>query len=255
MSLRPLRLMHDERTGHRFPATSHSLVEAITHADREVRKRALELLVAAYWRPVYSHLRLQWHMAPSDAEDVTQDFFAQLLDKELLARYDQRRARFRTFLRVCLDGFAGNQRRAARRIKRGGEAVLLPLDLVDAEGELRPLEVPDPYDPEARFRAVWVRSLFTEAMGRLQREYRDSGKDRDFQVFERYDLTDRPGGQHVTYADLGRELGLTATQVNNYLAAARHRLREIVLEHLRAICVSEAEFRAEVRDLFAGESG
>jgi RNA polymerase sigma factor (sigma-70 family) len=246
--------MSEERTGRRFPATSPSLIDAIASSHEATRDRALELLIAAYWRPVYGHLRLQWHLSPPDAEDVTQDFFAQLLEKDWLNRYDARKGRFRTFLRVCLDGVAANQRRAAGRVKRGGQIALVSLDFVDAEGELRTWDIPDPLDPEAHFRAGWIRSLFIEAVTQLQNEYRAAGIDRAYDVFERYDLTDRSPGERMTYAEVGSELGLTATQVNNALAAARRRLRDIVLEHLRAICVNESEFRAEARDLFGWES-
>jgi RNA polymerase sigma factor (sigma-70 family) len=238
----------DTRVG--FPSTSQTLVEAITSADQETRSRALELLVEAYWRPVYGYLRRHWRLDTEDAEDLTQEFFARLLEKELLAGYDAGKARFRTYLRVCVDGFAANQRKASGRLKRGGGTPLLSLDFVDAEGELRTHDAADPYDPEAEFRAAWIRSLFTGAVKQLELEFRAAGKERSFDIFERYDLTDRPAGERVTYAALAGELGLPATQVNNHLAAARRRFREIVVQRLRSVCATDAEFRTEARELF-----
>ena len=243
--------MPDSVTDNRFPPTRDTLVEAITSPDPGKRSSALEVLVRGYWRPVYSYLRLQWHLLPADAEDLTQDFFLRLLEREFLAGYDQQRARFRTYLRVCLDGFAANHRKAAGRLKRGGATPILSLDFRDAEGELRTHDVPDPSDPEVHFRRAWVRALFTEAVVQLQREFREAGKERSLAVFERYDLADRPAGG-LTYAQVARGLGLSSTQVNNYLAAARRRFRQIVLERLRELCVSEAEFRAEASELFGG---
>jgi RNA polymerase sigma factor (sigma-70 family) len=243
----------DHAQDQRFPPTSHTLIEAITSPHREERSRALDLLVTAYWRPVYTYLRLRWHLEPADAEDLTQDFFARLLEKEMFAEYDPRRARFRTYLRVCLDRFAANQRKAAGRLKRGGGTSVLPLDFVAAESELRTQDVADLSDPEAQFRLAWIRALFLESVKQLEREFQDAGKERSFEVFERYDLSDFSAGDRPTYAELGQALGLPSTQVNNYLAAARRRFREIVLERLRALCVSEAEFRAEARDLFGRE--
>jgi hypothetical protein len=102
---------------------------------------------------------------------------------------------------------------------------MVPLDFADAEGELHAMQLPDPYNPDAQFRTGWIRSLFIEAVARLQHEYRASGKDHLYDVFERYDLTDRSPGERMTYAQVGRELDLTATQVNNALASARRRLR------------------------------
>ncbi|HET6797775.1 MAG TPA: sigma-70 family RNA polymerase sigma factor [Gemmatimonadales bacterium] len=242
--------MDHERGDRRFPPTSHTLIEAITSPHGEERSRALDLLVTAYWRPVYTYLRLRWHLEPADAEDLTQEFFASLMEKEMFAGYDPKRARFRTYLRVCLDGFASNRHKAANRLKRGGGVSILSLDFVDAEGDLQTLEVADVSDPEAQFRLTWIRSLLAESVKQLEGEFKEKGKDRSFEVFERYDLSDLSTGDHPTYAELGQALGLPATQVNNYLAAARRRFRSIVLDRLRAVCVSDAEFQAEARDLF-----
>jgi RNA polymerase sigma factor (sigma-70 family) len=248
------REMTSTETGQRFPPTSHTLVEAITSPERKERVHALELLAAGYWKPVYGYLRLHWHLEPADAEDLTQEFFSHLLDKEPFARFDPRKARFRTFLRVCLDGFAANQRKAAGRLKRGGGARLLSLDFPGAEGELRTHDIADPYDPEVEFRRSWVRNLFTDAVKQLERELKAAGKGRSFRIFEQYDLTGHPAREHPTYADLARKLGLTPTQVNNDLSAARRQFRHILLARIRSLCATEAEFREEARDLFQGES-
>src|ERR1044071_3864329 len=101
-----------------FPATRSSVMASIRSADLEVRRQAFGVLVSAYWKPGYKHLRLRWNTSPEDAQDLTQDFFTQALDKGFFAGYDPARARFRTYLRVCLDGFVANERRAARRQKR-----------------------------------------------------------------------------------------------------------------------------------------
>src|SRR6202035_1806405 len=121
-----------------------SLVVAARSAHAEERQRALEVLIAAYWRPVYKYIRLRWEKDNEQAKDLTQDFFFRLLEKDFLATYDPQRARLRTFLRVCVDRLMANEDKAARRLKRGGEVQFLPLDFESAEGELQCAEIPSP---------------------------------------------------------------------------------------------------------------
>src|SRR3954464_14864885 len=118
----------DSRAGDRFPLTRRSVVEAARDADPDVRRQGWESLVASYWRPVYKVLRVRWRLDREDAEDLTQEFFASALAKGTLERYDSSKARFRTYLHTCLDGFAANERKAARRLKRGGGQAILSLD-------------------------------------------------------------------------------------------------------------------------------
>ncbi|HXI20668.1 MAG TPA: sigma factor, partial [Gemmatimonadales bacterium] len=124
------------RTGRAFPTTRHSILAAARGGDADARRDAFEVLVAAYWRSVYSHLRMKWRAQPADAEDLAQEFFARAMARGFFDRYDPARARFRTFLRACLDRFAANARRDERRVKRGGGTIALPLDFAGAERAL-----------------------------------------------------------------------------------------------------------------------
>lgn len=234
-----------------FPATRHSVVAGISSPDRETRHVAFEALVSAYWRPVYKYLRVKWNTDRDDAADLTQEFFARAYEKGSLGRFDPGRARFRTFLRVCLDGFVANERKAAARLKRGGGVSFIPLDFASAEGELAgaiPALAVAGADDDAFFRQEWVRALFADAVSALRESCAEAGKQRHFRVFERYDLDDNGAGR-PTYAQLGDELGIPATQVTNYLAFARRELRRLVLARLRALCASDDEFRLEAREL------
>ena len=76
--------------------------------------------MTAYWKPVFKYLRLKWHAPAEDAADLTQAFFLRAFEKSFFADFDPRRARFRTYLRTCLDGFVTNARKADTRQKRGG---------------------------------------------------------------------------------------------------------------------------------------
>jgi len=232
-----------------FPLTRSSLIAGVRSPDGARRQRAFEALVTAYWKPVYKYVRIRWRSSPEDAQDLTQGFFTMALEKELFAGYDANRARFRTYLRTCLDGFVANERRASRRLKRGGGAELLPLDFLDAEGELRRHEVPADAEMDEYFRREWVRHVFGLAVTTLDRECAASGKAAHFALFKRYDIEGRAADEPLSYAALAAESGLPLTQVTNHLAWARQAFRRVVLATLREATCSEEEFRAEARDV------
>jgi RNA polymerase sigma factor (sigma-70 family) len=228
-----------------FPPTRLSVVRAAGSADSDQRALAFEPLVQAYWKPVYKYLRTRWRASEADAEDLTQGFFARALEKGYFAGYDPGRARFRTFLRTCLDGYVANERQAASRLKRCGGQTPLSLDFAGAEGELRALEPTSTDDPEAWFHREWVRSFFAQAVEELRARCQAAGRETAFALFERHDLAEpRP-----SYADLAAELGLGVGQVTNALFAARRDFRRLVLQRLRELTGGEDEFRAEARAL------
>src|SRR5712672_3162574 len=119
-----------------FPATRHSIVAGMRSPRPEDRRSAFDALVTAYWKPVFKYVRLKWRAAPEAAEDLTQAFFLRAFEKEFFAGFDPSRARFRTYLRTCLDGFVANARKADARLKRGGAVTLIPIDFGEAEREL-----------------------------------------------------------------------------------------------------------------------
>jgi RNA polymerase sigma factor (sigma-70 family) len=228
---------------------------AARDADPGVRREAWGTLVASYWKPVYKLLRTRWRLAPEDAEDLTQEFFAMAGAKGLFAKYDAGKARFRTYLRTCLDGFAANEHKAARRLKRGGGQAPLSLDFEGAEAELRRHGASEGLDAEEYFHREWVRSLFGLAVEDLRRWCARSGKETVFRLFERYDLEGPEAPERPTYAELAAEHGLPVTQVTNHLAAARRELRRLVLERLRELTASEEEFRSEARLILGIDPG
>jgi hypothetical protein len=184
--------------------------------DAAARELAWDALVRAYWKPVYKYLRLQWRMDAEAASDATQEFFARALEKAFFARFDPARARFRTFLRVCVDGLVGKEREAARRLKRGGGRAPLSLDFAAAEGELRGCEPPAPDDLDAYFHREWMRSLFDVALADLQQLCAREGKTRPFELFRRCDLGAEP--RKPSYAELAQEFGV-AGDAGHQLAA------------------------------------
>ncbi len=236
-----------------FPETHRSAVLAVRSRDEHERARALEAVVAAYWRPVYRHLRVRWSARDAEAEDLAQGFFAAALEKGWLARYEPARGRFRSYLLACLGAFVANQRRDGRRLKRGGAATLVPLVSEDADGETRELQLSDGSDLEAEFQREWARGLIALGVQALRQRCLGTSREVAFQLFERYDLEDQDASERPRYADLAAEFSLPVTQVTNHLHWARRELRQAVLERLREITASEEEFRSEARALFGSE--
>lgn len=235
-----------------FPQTRLTVVDRLRDREPAVRRLAADDFISAYWRPVYVYLRVRWRLAAEDAEDATQGFFAAAFERGTFDSFDPAKARFRTFLRVCLDRFIQNERKAAQRLKRGGGLRTLSLDFADAEGDIHRLEPADPIDLEEFFRREFIRALFARAVADTRAACDRAGKAQQFAIFERYDLDRQPaetGAARAGYAELARALGLTVHQVTNQLAAARRIFRTRVLELLRDASGSDEDFRAEAREL------
>jgi len=234
----------DEQLARRFPPTRHSAVEAIRAGDATARARALATLSSVYWRPVYGYLRLRWGRTHDDACDLSQEFFAEVVEKELIERFDPGRARLRTWLRACIDGMVANHDRSLRRQKRGPGA---PPAVEDLREEIERLPAAD--TPETLFEKQWARSVFALALRRLQQELAAAGKESHHALLEACDLADpRP-----TYAELAVRFGISVTDVTNRLFRTRRELRRCVLDVLRELTADDAEFREEARALLGRE--
>ena len=232
-----------------FPPTRTSVVDDLASVDPQARAAAYDALARSYWQPVYAYIRLRRRRTREDAQDLTQEFFARVFEREYLARYDVSKARFRTFVRTCLDGFLANDAQSAARLKRGGGFVIDSVDVARFDADLAVHVRSEDPDPERWFHREWVRSLFADAVERLRAHCDARGHAIAFTLFTRYDVEPEGAAPRPTYAQLARETGLAVTDVTNELAWARRAFREIVLERLRTICASDAEFRAEARDL------
>jgi RNA polymerase sigma factor (sigma-70 family) len=228
-----------------FPRTQHSVVLAAQSNDPAARSMAIDAITAAYWRPVYKYVRMKWNINREDAADFTQEFFANLLQKEFLNPYDNRKGRLRTFLRTCADRLFMNQMRDSKRLKRGGGSWHFSLDFEEAERELA--TAPKSESPEARFDKEWVRSLFVLGLQRLRASCESGGKMIHFELFELYDLQDTD--PRLSYSQLATKFGLATTDVTNYLAFARREFRRCVLDQLREMTATDQEFRREAQTL------
>jgi len=236
-----------------FPDTRGSLVAAVTGGDAAARSRALATLAEAYWRPIYTYVRLKTGRTHEEAADMTQDFFAALVEKDALSRFDPSKARLRTYLRVLVDGLAANEWKARTRIKRGGGLQIVSLDIEAVRREVDERPGSSELSPEDFFEKEWARSVFGLAVGRLRDRCAASGHESRFALFSAYDLEDGAAGERPRYEDLALRFGTTAVDVTNQLAAARRDFRGIVLDVLRELTVSDAEFRTEARALLGVE--
>ncbi len=237
----------------RFPATRWSAIAATSSADASERTRGLELLIRAYWKPVYHFIRLRWHKTSEDAKDLTQSFFTAVLEKDYFQTYDPTKARFRTFLITCLNGFIANEEKAARRLKRGGAMQRLALDFDAIEEQGQELNLAAAQSPEAVFEKEWARSFFGLALDELERACEVKGRQTQFRLFARYYIEGADEAGKITYAQMAEQFGLSATQVTNYLALMRREFRNTLLAKLREITVNDAEFRREARALLGDE--
>ncbi|MBI3789730.1 MAG: sigma-70 family RNA polymerase sigma factor [Gemmatimonadetes bacterium] len=224
-----------------FPSTRLSLVHALASDDAHVRAIAFERVVRIYRTPVIEVVRRQWQLEPADAEDLAHDFFLVALDRDWMQRFDPARGRFRTFLRACVRDFANAEHRRAHALKRGGFARAVPVEDAD-------LAAADA-DADSTFDHEWARSVLDAALDALEAECRAAGRERAYQVFRAYDVEGADLREPPTYAALAEAFGLPVTQVANHLHWTRQRFRHAVLETLRSLTASDAEFRGEVRAL------
>jgi RNA polymerase sigma factor (sigma-70 family) len=230
----------------RFPTTRRSVVLALGSADAAERARAFDTLVAIYWKPLYKYARVAWNRTREDAEDLTQGFFARLYEKDSLSSYDRDKGGFRPFLRTLFDRYSANDNKARQRIKRGGGEIHVDFDAAEAEIGRDNAKAGSPHD---YFEREWARSVFALAVERFRQSCAQRDRLRHFELFEAYDLDDKP----TSYRELGERFGLSETTVTNHLAAARREFRETVLDALREATASDHEFRAEARALLGIE--
>jgi DNA-directed RNA polymerase specialized sigma24 family protein len=240
----------------RFPLTRWSVIDAARSSDGAERARAMDTLCAAYWKPVYKYVRLRWNRPADDAQDLTQGFFVQLIERSLLKKFDPAKSRLRTYLRLSVDSFLMNEEKAAKRLKRGGNVSHVALDFAGAEEELGgatidPTSIPSPESLEGFFEKEWIRSLFELAVEDLQKHCQANERERTFRLFEEYDLA---GDETISYDKLAEEYGIALTDVTNALSWARREFRRGALERLREICGSDEEFEREARAVFGWEA-
>ncbi|HEX7878012.1 MAG TPA: hypothetical protein VF720_01305 [Candidatus Eisenbacteria bacterium] len=231
----------------RFPETRVSAVLAARSHEEAARRAAMDRIIGAYWKPVFKYLRLRWKADHDQAADWTQAFFTRLLEREFVQSWDPERGHFRTWLRVGIDGFVANEKKAAGRQKRGGGRAPLSLDFDGAERELGPLMPMEMLHPERCFEQEWARALFDSGIAALRDDLESNGRALRWRIFE---ATDLAHGERPSYRELAGRFREPETQITNHLAAARRQLRQILSQRLRDLTGSDEEYDFEAGRLF-----
>lgn len=232
-----------------FPGASLPMVARARSHDDEIRQLALATIIALFWKPVYIRLRLKWRFDAAAAAAITHEFFAVVLERDVIARYDPVRGRLREFLRGWADETAADARRAGVDVHASRRVTLVPFDFAAAERELAGLHGEAALDFDEVFYRGSVRSLFDRALARLRTVAEANGQMVMFDVFLRYDFPEE-GAPRATYAAVGREFGLRPATVTSHLASMRRQLRQLVLEQLRDLTSSDDEYEIEARRLY-----
>ena len=230
-----------------FPPTSWSLILGIRDSSTASRQQAMESLCRRYWKPVYCFVRRAWAKNTDDAKDLTQAFFLQLLEGHALQRYQPGKGGFRTYLKVLLRGFSADQHDALQALKRGGGARRLALD--DGEHPLTEVLQDDrAEDPERLFDLAWKKQVLERAIDRTRTWFASSGRARQFEAFESYDLSE--GAERPTYAAVAARLGMSESDVRNHLFSVRERLRAEIRAELSQTVSDMGQLEEEWAVLF-----
>jgi RNA polymerase sigma-70 factor (ECF subfamily) len=240
------RSSKSDAAGRRSFATTHwSLVVAAAHDSQPDAEAALATLCETYWYPLYYYVRRRGHRA-EEAMDLTQEFFATLLEKEYLRAADRERGRFRSFLLASLTHFLAKEWRRASAQKRGGGRTPLPLDL--QTGESRYSQEPS-HDatPEKAFERRWALLVLERALSKLRDEYAAGGK---ADLFRR--LAGFLGGEKsVPYKQVAADVGMTEAAVKVAVHRLRRRCRQVLRAEVAQTVADPADVDAELRDLMA----
>jgi RNA polymerase sigma factor (sigma-70 family) len=206
---------------------------------------ALERLCSAYWYPLYAFVRRSGH-SPEDAEDLTQEFFARLLEHNWIAHADRHKGRFRSFLLMAMKRFLANEWDKARTLKRGGQVRLVPLQLDTAETRYSQ-EPADTCTPEQVFEKQWALTLLNSVLNRLRDEYARDGKAALFDILKPCLIGSR---ETQPYAALAEKVGMSEGAVKVAVFRLRERYRERLKEEIAHTVASPAEVDEELRHLF-----
>lgn len=226
--------------------TTHWSVVLEAQGDSPVAQEALEKLCRAYWRPIYGFVRRQG-IGPEEGKDLTQGFFALLLERRDLNAVRKEKGRLRSYLLTSLKHFLTNERNRAMAIKRGEGNQLIPLDDL-AERERVGFEPSDILPPDEIYQRRWALSVLDQVLARLAEEYRAAG---NVQLFDRLQksLTKEP--DRATPADTADEFGMTESAVRQASYRLRQRYREILREEIAHTVMAAGDIDDELRHLVA----
>ncbi|HTL55883.1 MAG TPA: hypothetical protein VL361_09395 [Candidatus Limnocylindrales bacterium] len=227
-----------------FATTHWNLVAAAGQGPSEAAHHALEKLCAAYWYPIYVYVRRRGYGA-EDAQDLTQDFFAQLIAKEHLRLADSRKGRFRSFLLATLNFFLAREWSRAHRQKRGGHYKFISLDeqMPEQRYQFEPL---DTHSPEKHFQRQWALAVLKQTMNALERECLDTGKAALFREVKPLLSGER---QRSGYSGICGRLSMSESALRVAVHRLRQRYGELLRDEVSQTVSSNEEVEEELRQL------
>jgi RNA polymerase sigma-70 factor (ECF subfamily) len=231
--------------GTQFNTTRWSVVLLAGESRSEQSREALETLCRTYWTPLYAFIRRQGH-TEEDARDLTQKFFALLLERKDLNAMDPLKGKFRTFLLTALSHFLSNERDHARAAKRGGGKELIPLNELETERGFEAAPTPE-LSPDRVFDQRWAMMILQRALENLRTEQIQAGRVEHFEELRNY-LTDDP--EEGEYATIASRIGITTQALAVRVHRLRQRFRELVRAQVAQTVVSPLDLEQEMRHLF-----
>jgi len=228
-----------------FVTTHWSVVLSAREKGSPQSEAALETLCRTYWYPLYAYVRRQGY-SPDDAQDLTQEFFARLLEKDYLRAVAREKGKFRTFMLMALKRFLANEWDKVKAQKRGGGLRLVSLEVDTAEARYGE-ESASTTTPDLEFEREWAFTLLDNVLERLRAEYEQQGTLRVFTALKRCLLGTR---ELQPYTELARELGMSEGAVKVAVHRLRQRYRERLKEEIANTLAVPADVKEEMRYLF-----
>lgn len=228
-----------------FPVTQWTVVLAAGQTPSPESAAALERLCSSYWYPLYAYVRRRGH-SPPDAQDLTQEFLARLLEHNWIADADRHKGRFRSFLLMAMKRFLAKEWAKGNTLKRGGQVRLVPLEFGTAEARYT-REPADTCTPEQVFEKQWALALLESVLNRVRADYAQEGKGALFHTLEPCLIGSR---EAQPYSALAAELGMTEGAVKMAVCRLRERYRASLKDEIGHTVASPAEVDEELRHLF-----
>jgi RNA polymerase sigma-70 factor (ECF subfamily) len=228
-----------------FATTHWSVVLTAGRRDTTRAQDALAKLCQTYWYPLYAYVRRRGY-SPEDAQDLTQEFFARLLERQSLASADPNRGRFRSFMLGVMNHFLADEWNRARAQKRGGGATLLPLQFDTAETRYGH-EPADKTTPEQNYERRWAMTLLEEVLRRLAEEYKQEGRAELFAELNPCLVGERTS---QPYAALAARLGVNEGTIKSAVHRLRQRYRQLLRDEIANTVAEPGEVDAELQHLF-----
>jgi RNA polymerase sigma factor (sigma-70 family) len=233
--------------GQPFFATTHwSVVLAAGQSADARASAALEQLCRTYWYPLYAYVRRLGH-SPEDAQDMTQEFFCRLVQKDYLTGVDPRKGKFRSFLLAAVNHFLAKEWARSRAIKRGGRVSFVPLDEAQAEQRYQ-AELSGERSPEEIYDRAWAIALLEKVLRRLREETAAAGHADRFEELKGVLMGERPS---LSYAELAPKLKTTEAALKMAVRRLRNRYGELLREEIANIVPGPQEADDELRHLRA----